>query len=132
MHGGGDPNSAQHETVVGRRTAGLVRVPGSKEGVEEPVTGSVPGEHPARPVRAVGGGSESDDVEPGAWIAESRHRASPVSLTLKRASWVRREALAPVDEAGTPLTLDDLSFEPPERVDGVAGVGHFYSLRSFG
>jgi hypothetical protein len=46
----------------------------------EPLPGTVPCEHPPRPIRAVRPGREADQQEPGVGISESGNRKSPIGF----------------------------------------------------
>ena len=60
---------------------GLVRVPGTVQGGEQEVAGAVPGEHPARPVPAIGGRGEARRERGRALgVPEARQGSRPVAL----------------------------------------------------
>ena len=98
-HRRGDVGVAQLEPVVARDGGGLVRVPDSVQRRVEPVARTVAREHPPGPVGAVRGRRQADDEQPGAGVAEARHRAPPVLLVAERGALRARDLLAPRDES---------------------------------
>ena len=66
---------------------------------EQPVAGPVPGEDPAGPVRAVGGGRQTDDDQAGRRIAEAGHGLRPVRVVAVGRPLLPAHLLAPLDQA---------------------------------
>jgi hypothetical protein len=98
--------------------ARLVGEPAAVQRREQPVAGAVSGEDSARAVAAMGRRSKPDDQQSGARVAEARERPPPVVLLGERRSLRCSHRLAPVHEAGTRATRNDLL---GERLKGGRG-----------
>ena len=88
------------------------------EGGEQHVAAAVAGEDAAGAVRAVGGGRQAHDHQPGARVAEPGHRAAPVLLVQERAPLHAGHLLAPRHQAGAGAAADDLGVQVAERAHG--------------
>ena len=104
---GGDPTVAQAEAVVAGDGAGFA---GEAELVKDrvhEVAGAVSGEGTPGTVGAVGAGSEAEDEDAGAWIAEAGDGSCPVFVVLVGATAGRADAGAIVAQAGTEFACGD-------------------------
>ncbi len=77
-------------------------------GREQEVPGRVAGEHPTRPVAAMGGRGEADDEDPRRGVAEPGHRPAPVRLVAESSDLLAGDAFTPLDEPRTAAAGDDL------------------------
>ncbi len=122
-HGRGDVGAGQLQAVVGRDRRRLVGEAEPVERPEEPVAGTVPGEHPAGAVPAVRRRREPDHEDTGTRIAEAGYGASPVVVVSERRALLTRDLLAPLDEPRAGAAVDDLGGQRRECVR-VDRVGH--------
>ena len=122
-YGCGDVGISELQAVVGRDRHWLVGKAEPVERAEEPVAGTVAGEHPAGAVAAVRRGREPDDEHAGVRIAEAGYRAAPVVVTAERGPLLVGDLLAPLDEPRAGAAVDDLVGQRRECVR-VDRVGH--------
>jgi hypothetical protein len=101
MTNGGDNRALQFESIFQMRAGRLVGNSSFMKRPEEPVATSVPGEHPPRPIGAMGGRRKPDDESTRPGIAEAGNRSTPVFFELKRPSLLDCHLLAPLDQPGT-------------------------------
>jgi hypothetical protein len=103
----GDPGVAQFETVIAGDRAPLA---GEAEVVEDgihEVAGAVSGEGTAGAVGSVSAGSEAEDEDTRAGVAEAGNGPSPVGLVLIGATFGLRDTSAVDTETGAALAVDD-------------------------
>lgn len=81
------------------------------EGFIEPITASIPCEHPSGPVSAMGRGGEPHDEKPRPRIPESRKGLGPVSKASITPRRFFRHLRAPCDQTGTSRTPNDAPVE---------------------
>src|SRR3990167_8308759 len=81
----------------------------------EPVARAIPGEHPSRAVRAVGGRRESYENEPRARIAEAGNWFSPIGLGCECPALLASDLEAVTAEARAGFAPCYLALEPFER-----------------
>ena len=65
---------------------------------EQPIPRAVAGEQPPGAVAPVRGWRQPDDQQPGSWITQRWHRASPIGLIGVGCSLPMRHLLTPGDE----------------------------------
>lgn len=123
MNDGGDEHAGEDQTIVSMDRLRLVGETCAEERSIEPVPTAIAGEHPARSIRAVGGGCEPDDQPLSLWVTEVRHGFAPILLVEESPALLTGDAFAPFHETWAMSASDDFLVE---------GHSAGTSTRSFG
>jgi hypothetical protein len=119
LHGGRHPAPDRPQPVVGSDARRLAGQAGAMECCPQEVAARVAGEDAAGPVAAVRRRRQPEDEDPGVVIAEAGERPRPVGLVGEPPRCFARGSLAPLDQAGTADTNDDLALE---RLQDLAAI----------
>ena len=111
---GGDGGVDQAEPVVPALGHGTVGETGPVQGPEQPLPGSVPREHLACPVRAMGSGRQPHDQQPGLGVPQHGHRSGPVLVVRVCSPLLHRQLLPPSHQARAEPAFDQLGLQPDE------------------
>src|SRR6185369_11075487 len=106
------------QTVAARHRCRLAREARPVQRREQEIARAVAREDAARPVPAVGGGSQPDDQEPSRGIAPARHGAAPVLLILEAPDLDRGDLAAPGAQPRAALARHHVARHARERVAG--------------
>ena len=116
-----DPDIGKPQPVVRAPALRLRSKTGAMERAIHKVAGTVAGEHASGSIGAMRGRSQTENQQAGRWIAERRHRFTPVVPVQIRPSLVAGNLLTVGDQAGTP----DTRYNLPIQRDKVSVVRFF-------